>query len=75
MLALTIFYDIPQLNVGMFFMMQADERTNDPEKVCLKTSNSLGSKYMQCHSSDTMISDKTASSSPGETTPIIRTHS
>lgn len=72
MLALTIFYDIPQLNVGLLFMMRADERTNDPEKVRLKTSaGSLGPKYTQCHSSDMMISsEKTATPSPEETTPI-----
>ncbi len=34
-LTLTIFYDIPQLNVGMLFLMQADEKTKDPEKVRL----------------------------------------
>lgn len=69
MLTLTIFYDIPQLNVGMLFMLRTDEKTADPEKVRLKTPGSLGPKYTPCHSSE-LISEKTETPSSGDCTPV-----
>ncbi|GAB6022719.1 hypothetical protein CHUAL_006815 [Chamberlinius hualienensis] len=35
MLMLTMFYDIPQLNFGLFFLLRSDEQSLDPEKMCL----------------------------------------
>ncbi|XP_037274182.1 potassium channel subfamily K member 1 isoform X1 [Rhipicephalus microplus] len=45
MLLLNVLYDIPQLNVGVFFLLKSDEMTNDPEKVRLH--HGLGPKYTQ----------------------------
>lgn len=45
MLTLTIFYEIPELNVGLLFLMKSDEKTLDPEKVRLQPSQ--GPKYTQ----------------------------
>ncbi|KAG0418559.1 hypothetical protein HPB47_004748 [Ixodes persulcatus] len=45
MLLLNVLYDIPQLNVGIFFLLKSDEMTNDPEKVRLH--HGLGPKYTQ----------------------------
>ncbi|KAK8763670.1 hypothetical protein V5799_033722 [Amblyomma americanum] len=45
MLLLNVLYDIPQLNVGVFFLLKSDELTNDPEKVRLH--HGLGPKYTQ----------------------------
>ncbi|XP_023727351.1 potassium channel subfamily K member 1 isoform X3 [Cryptotermes secundus] len=47
MLTLTVFYDIPQLNFGLFFLMRSDETTGDPEKVRLQTPGAVGPKYTQ----------------------------
>ncbi|XP_066995820.2 potassium channel subfamily K member 1 isoform X2 [Anabrus simplex] len=47
MLTLTVFYDIPQLNFGLFFLMRSDEMTGDPEKVRLQTPGAVGPKYTQ----------------------------
>ncbi|GFG28719.1 hypothetical protein Cfor_06000 [Coptotermes formosanus] len=47
MLILTVFYDIPQLNFGLFFLMRSDETTGDPEKVRLQTPGAVGPKYTQ----------------------------
>lgn len=69
MLTLTIFYDIPQLNVGMLFMLRTDEKTTDPEKVRLKAPGSLGPKYTPCHSNE-FISEKTETPSSGDCTPV-----
>lgn len=48
MLMLTVFYDIPQLNFGIFFLLRSDEQTLDPEKMCLHNSRAgvrSGPKY------------------------------
>ncbi|XP_064484143.1 potassium channel subfamily K member 1-like isoform X2 [Ornithodoros turicata] len=45
MLLLNVLYDIPQLNIGIFFLLKSDEMTNDPEKVRLH--HGLGPKYTQ----------------------------
>ncbi|XKL61862.1 hypothetical protein PGB90_001695 [Kerria lacca] len=71
MFCLKIFYDIPQFNVGIFFTMQTDEKTNDPEKIYLKASetNLLKPNYVQNHSKDLdILSNKTVT--PKETTPV-----
>jgi len=46
MLMLTVFYDIPQLNFGLFFLLKSDEYTSDPEKMRLHgTVAAAGPKY------------------------------
>lgn len=71
MLSLTIFYDIPQLNVGMLFMLQADERTVDPEKVRLKSSTTGGPNYTQCNVTDIdKIEDTPSIDEPTFTQPL-----
>ncbi|GAB6031396.1 hypothetical protein CHUAL_009178 [Chamberlinius hualienensis] len=47
MLMLTVFYEIPQLNFGMFFLLRNDEVTTDPERVHIRTAikSSGGPKY------------------------------
>ncbi|KAK7873201.1 hypothetical protein R5R35_006411 [Gryllus longicercus] len=47
MLTLTVFYDIPQLNLGLLFVLRADETTGDPEKARLQTPGTMGPKYTQ----------------------------
>ncbi|GLH12847.1 Potassium channel subfamily K member 1-like protein, partial [Gryllus bimaculatus] len=47
MLTLTVFYDIPQLNLGLLFVLRADETTGDPEKARLQTPGAMGPKYTQ----------------------------
>lgn len=48
MLFLSVLYDIPQLNFGLFFLMKSDEMTSDPEKMRLHPNmGTLGQKYMQ----------------------------
>ncbi|KAL0275454.1 UNVERIFIED_CONTAM: hypothetical protein PYX00_003292 [Menopon gallinae] len=48
---LTVFYEIPQLNFGLFFLMQSDEVPPsmgiDPEKVRLQTPGTIRPKYSQ----------------------------
>lgn len=44
MLMLTVFYDIPQLNFGLFFLLRSDEQTMDPEKMCLHNSGGGGGR-------------------------------
>ncbi|KAG1651852.1 Potassium channel subfamily K member 1 [Nymphon striatum] len=45
MAMLSVLADIPQLNVGLFFLLKSDESTNDPEKTRLHSSG--GMKYTQ----------------------------
>lgn len=45
MLTLTIFYDIPQLNFGLFFLLKSDEQLVDPEKLRLHSGGLSGPKY------------------------------
>lgn len=45
MTMLSVLYDIPQLNFGLFFLLKSDESTNDPEKARLHSSG--GIKYTQ----------------------------
>lgn len=46
MLMLTVFYDIPQLNFGLFFLLKSDEQLLDPEKMRLHAGGAAsGPKY------------------------------
>lgn len=76
---LTVFYDIPQLNFGLFFLMQSDEATDntlDPEKVRLQTSGPALPKYTgqltpdSRHSIVRVKSRRDDSPSPEDTTPV-----
>lgn len=78
MLILTVFYDIPQLNFGLFFLMRSDETTGDPEKVRLQTPGAVGPKYTQ-QLDDGVVgrravvrvkSRRDDSPSPEDTTPV-----
>ncbi|XP_046985563.1 potassium channel subfamily K member 1-like [Schistocerca americana] len=78
MLTLTVFYDIPQLNFGLFFLMRSDETTGDPEKVRLQTPGTIGPKYTQQlddggsgrHAVVRVKSRHDDSPSPEDTTPV-----
>lgn len=69
MLTLTIFYEIPQLNVGVLFLRRSDETTSDPEKVRLQTPGAIGPKYTQ-QRDDQMRQNKADTPSPEDTTPV-----
>lgn len=60
MLLLTIYYDIPELNLGSLFLMRSDERTGDPEKMRLSTPATI--KYTEEESKETP--------SPEDVTPV-----
>ena len=60
MLLLTIYYDIPELNLGILFLMRSDERTGDPEKMRLSTPTTT--KYTEEESKETP--------SPDDITPV-----
>ncbi|CAH0388257.1 unnamed protein product [Bemisia tabaci] len=46
-LTLTVFHDIPQLNLGTFFALQKDTNTRDLEKVRLQDPDGSGPKYTE----------------------------
>ncbi|KAL1138670.1 hypothetical protein AAG570_008732 [Ranatra chinensis] len=68
MLTLTIFYEIPELNFGLLFLMRSDEATTDPEKVRLQSSGGVGAKYTQPPTKSNHDKDDTPS--PEDTTPV-----
>nr|CAD7200814.1 unnamed protein product [Timema douglasi] len=75
MLTLTVFYDIPQLNFGLFFLMRSDETTGDPEKARLQTPGAVGPKYTQQLDDGRRAvvrvkSRRDDSPSPEDTTPV-----
>nr|CAD7427375.1 unnamed protein product [Timema monikensis] len=75
MLTLTVFYDIPQLNFGIFFLMRSDETTGDPEKARLQTPGAVGPKYTQQLDDGRRAvvrvkSRRDDSPSPEDTTPV-----
>ncbi|BES93170.1 Ion channel [Nesidiocoris tenuis] len=68
MLTLTIFYEIPELNLGSLFLMRSDEMTADPEKMRLQTPGvSVGTKYT---TEDRFRESKDNTPSPEDTTPV-----
>lgn len=74
MLTLTVFYDIPQLNLGALFTMGNDnDYPTSPEKVRLAGSG-LGSQYGLGEDETTRIvrvrSRREDSPSPEDTTPV-----
>ncbi|XP_014282019.1 potassium channel subfamily K member 6 [Halyomorpha halys] len=60
MLLLTIYYEIPELNLGILFLMRSDERTGDPEK--MRLSAPATTKYTEEESKETP--------SPEDITPV-----
>ena len=42
---LTVFAEIPQLNVGVWFLARSDETTSDPEKVRLADGGAARPSY------------------------------
>ncbi|XP_039288120.1 potassium channel subfamily K member 1 isoform X1 [Nilaparvata lugens] len=73
MLTLTIFYDIPQLNFGVLFLMRSDETTTDPEKVRLQTPGSIGPKYTQ-QFNEHLKGVKIETPTPEDQTPVHARH-
>lgn len=45
MLILTVFYDIPQLNLGVIFSTQSAKSGYDPEKLRLSEGGMIGAQY------------------------------
>lgn len=45
MLTLTVFYDIPQLNIGVVFSSQSSKSGYDPEKMRLNDGTMIGPQY------------------------------
>lgn len=77
MLTLTVFYDIPQLNLGVLFTTNtnATEYPTSPEKVRLAGAGSLASQYGLGDAEDTtrivrVRSRRDESPSPEDTTPV-----
>jgi len=62
MLLLSTLYDIPQLNLGSFFLMPAEDRSsNEPEKLQLASSGVTGPKYTKQFDEDDVSLASTAS--------------
>lgn len=58
LLIVLVFNDIPELNIGILFKLERDNRTNDPERVHLNESGSIARNYTEGSSTDLMISDR-----------------
>ncbi|XP_073992952.1 potassium channel subfamily K member 1-like isoform X2 [Rhodnius prolixus] len=69
MLALTIFCEIPELNLGSLFLMRADEITGDPEKMRLQAAGGapIGAKYTE---QNRFQESKDNTPSPDDMTPV-----
>ncbi|XP_014251561.1 potassium channel subfamily K member 1-like isoform X2 [Cimex lectularius] len=68
MLTLTIFYEIPELNLGSLFLMRSDEMTGDPEKMRLQNAGgAINTKYT---AEDRFRESKDNTPSPEDTTPV-----